>query len=309
MGGAFDPQYGRMSAKLGLHLPLSVGNAQTFLLYDYVHPPVELITPSIYGSPIGVLGDGTQIWKINHNGVDVHAVRFHVFEVQLINRVAWDNNIRVPDANELGWKDTVRFNPLQDTIVALRPIAPVLPFKIPNSIRPLGAVLDAVPETTNPAGNPVTALNHQVNFGWEYVWHCHLLAHEENDMMHAIAIGLPPEAPSNLQASLGANKVNLTWTDNSLNETAFKIERATDAGFTAGLASFILGPNVSTLSDTTVSSSTTYYYRVYASNVIGDTTICPAPAVGFPTKSVDSAHSNARTITTGSIVSPNAGTG
>lgn len=97
MGGVFDPKYGRMSAKLGLSLPLSVGNAQTFLMYGYEHPPVELITPSIYGSPIGVLEDGTQIWKISQNGVDTHAVHFHVFEVQLINRVAWDNGIRVPD--------------------------------------------------------------------------------------------------------------------------------------------------------------------------------------------------------------------
>ena len=24
------------------------------------------------------------------------------------------------------------------------------------------------------------------NFGWEYVWHCHILGHEENDMMRPI---------------------------------------------------------------------------------------------------------------------------
>ncbi len=315
MGGTFDPEYGRLSSRLGLQLPLSSGNAQTFLMYEYVHPPVELITPSLYGSPIGVLGDGTQIWKVNHNGVDTHAVHFHVFEVQLINRVAWDNNVRVPDDNELGWKDTVRFNPLQDTIVALRPIAPVLPFKIPNSIRPLapskplGAPLDGVPATADPTGEPVSVVNHLVNFGWEYVWHCHLLAHEENDMMHAIAIGLPPEAPTNLLATMGANVVNLSWTDNSLNETNFKIERATDTGFTAGLVTFVLGPNVTTLADNSAGSATTYYYRVFASNRIGDTTVYPAPAIGFPNMSIDSGYSNVRTITTGTIISPNSGTG
>jgi FtsP/CotA-like multicopper oxidase with cupredoxin domain len=25
-----------------------------------------------------------------------------------------------------------------------------------------------------------------INFGWEYVWHCHILGHEENDMMRPI---------------------------------------------------------------------------------------------------------------------------
>ena len=315
MGEAFDPEYGRMSGKLGLEMQRTVAGAQNFVLYGYDAPPVELITPSIYGSPIGALGDGTQIWKITQNGVDTHAMHFHIFEVQLLNRVAWDNNVRLPDPNELGWKDTVRVNPLQDTIVALRPIAPVLPFQIPNSVRPLaphmplGAVLTQGLNTADPSGEPVTILNHAVNFGWEYVWHCHLLDHEENDMMHGIALGIAPPAPTNLQAALGTNVVNLSWTDNAINETAYKIERANDATFTTGLVTFILGPNVTTLADNSAASSTTYYYRAYASNVIGDTTVYPAPAVGFPNKSVDSGYSNVRTITTGTIISPNAGTG
>ena len=60
-----------------------------------------------------------------------------MYDVQLINRVAWDNNVRWPDATELGWKDTVRINPLQDTIIAVRPIAPNVPFDVPNEIRPI----------------------------------------------------------------------------------------------------------------------------------------------------------------------------
>ena len=27
--------------------------------------------------------DGTQIWKITHNGVDTHAIHFHLFNVQI----------------------------------------------------------------------------------------------------------------------------------------------------------------------------------------------------------------------------------
>ena len=37
-------------------------------------------------------------------------------------------------------------------------------------------------------GNPYVTNNQLYNFGWEYVWHCHLLGHEENDMMRAIAV-------------------------------------------------------------------------------------------------------------------------
>ena len=56
--------------------------------------------------------------------------------MQVINRVGWDGFIRLPDPNELGWKDTVRISPLEDTIVALRPITPRA-LRLPNSVRPL----------------------------------------------------------------------------------------------------------------------------------------------------------------------------
>ena len=48
----------------------------------------------------------------------------------------------------------------------------------------------------------MTVTNQLANFGWEYVWHCHLLGHEENDMMRALAIAAPPEKPSDLLVTL-----------------------------------------------------------------------------------------------------------
>ena len=33
---------------------------------------------------------------------------------------------------------------------------------------------------------PAAISNVMTNYNWEYVWHCHLLAHEENDMMRPI---------------------------------------------------------------------------------------------------------------------------
>ena len=62
-------------------------------------------------TPIATADDGTQIWKITHNGVDTHPIHFHLYDVQVLNRVTWDNIIIPPDATELGWKDTVRSQP------------------------------------------------------------------------------------------------------------------------------------------------------------------------------------------------------
>jgi len=301
MGETYDTKYGRMSAMLGLTLQNPGAGGRGFVTFPYPSPPVEIVNNSLLGTPIGTLGDGTQIWKITHNGVDTHTVHVHLFNAQIINRVAWDNAVRVPDANELGWKETFRVNPLQDTFIAFRPTAPIVPFKINNSTRPidpttpLGEPLEAPPGGfKDPEGNPVTVLNHLVNFGWEYVWHCHLLAHEEMDMMHGMSFVVAPEAPTNLTATaaISGSPVNLTWVDNSISETGFAIQRARNANFTVNLTTFTVGPDVVTYSDATAVPGTGYYYRVRAVNVVGDTTVYTAPAVGFPKETVYSGWSN-----------------
>ncbi len=307
MGGVYDTQYGRMSGMLGLEKPATTSQIAQFLPYGYASPPVDVIAGSLVGSLIGTLDDGTQIWNIIHNGVDTHTIHTHLFNAQLINRVGWDGIMLPPDPNELGWKETFRMNPLEQIIIALRPILPTatqIPFidQVPNSVRlidptlPEGAVLTAPPPAGwfDPNGVRIASItNHYVNFGWEYVYHCHLLAHEEMDMMHGVAFAVPPAAPTNLAATAQGAKVTLTWTDNSPNETSFVIQRANDPTFTTGLVTFTVGPNVQTYIDSTVKNNQTYFYKVFASNVVGDTTI-----PGFPTVTVNSAF---LTVTVGVV--------
>ncbi len=303
MGGTFDTEYGRMEVKMGLEIPKSTPYTQTTLLYGFADPPTELVRTTLTGTQIGVLNDGTQIWKITHNGVDTHPMHWHMYDVQVINRVAWDNNVRMPDANELGWKDTVRINPLQDTFIALRPIVPNIPFDLPNNIRPLdptmplGEVLKTPGFVFDITGQPITIVNHMVNYGWEYTWHCHILAHEEMDAMRPVAVGVPPRAPSHLTAAWVPTGVQLNWNDNSLSETQFTIQRANDLNFNTGLTTFATGTNITTYLDVSADPSQTYYYRVNATNVIGDTFAYPAPAVGFQTMTMHSTASNVVTPT------------
>ena len=265
----FELNYGRMNAILGTELRFTNFNTQTTIPLAYVDPPTENISD-----------DEIQIWKITHNGVDTHAIHFHLFNVQLINRVGWDGAIRPPEANELGWKETVRMNPLEDAIVALWPVVPRLPFSIPDSVRlydPTGAPgstgqFTGIDPYTN---NPITVTNDMTNFGWEYVWHCHLLDHEENDMMRPVKIEnildyvTPVTAPADLTAALaGVQQINLSWTDNSSNETGFRVERVAGAG--AFLEIGTVAADITTYSDTTVQSGITYSYRVIAFNSSGD---------------------------------------
>ena len=302
MGEAFDIKFGRMSAMLGLELPRTVAGAQNFMLYGYPSPPVDIIVDSkTISEPI--LGDGTQIWKVTHNGVDTHTIHFHLFNVQLINRVAWDGAIFPPDPNELGWKETVRLNPLEDTIVAMRPVLPPMPFKLPNSVRlinptkPAGEVLLGGPGGFfDVSGEPVVITNHMVNFGHEYVYHCHLLAHEENDMMHAVVFAVAPDAPTNLNRNVIPSGVRLTWTDNAVNETSFVVERATAATgpwtVVTDAVPAATGTGTTVQYDDTTVTPGNYWYRVKARNLVGDTGVYPSPAIGFPKQAADSTPSN-----------------
>ena len=119
----FTNDYGRMNAILSYEIPNTNGTVQTTIVQAYIDPPNEIMGNSNPATPIGSLNDGTQLWKFTHNGVDTHAMHFHLFNVQIINRVGWDGAIKPADPNELGWKDTVQMNPLEDIILALRPIA------------------------------------------------------------------------------------------------------------------------------------------------------------------------------------------
>ncbi|MGI6209727.1 MAG: multicopper oxidase domain-containing protein [Anaerolineae bacterium] len=310
MGEAYDPHFGRMSGFLGLERPNTTAGMQNFMLYGYTSPPTDLIQDS--ATMLGTTSEGIQIWKITHNGVDTHPIHFHLFNVQLINRVGWDNLIMAPDPNELGWKDTVRVNPLEDTIVALKPRIPTQPFEVPNSIRlidPSGAEGEPIMMPPpggffNPDAEPVSVINHYVNFGWEYVWHCHILSHEEMDMMHSLVMGVKPVAPSGLTATVlsGNAGVQLTWTDNSIVETHWLIERANAADgpwVVVGVPVSETGPTKGTTVsyvDSTYSTGTTpVWYRVTAANIIGDTWDYSDPVLnqqpanaGFPNWSVNS---------------------
>jgi len=83
-----------------------------------------------------------------------------------------------------------------------------------------------------------------------------------------------PVAPSNLSATVASSsQINLSWTDNSSNETGFKIDRATNDTFTAGLTTVTIAANLTTYTSTGLAGNTTYYYRVRASNAAGDSAI------------------------------------
>lgn len=103
----------------------------------------------------------TEVWSLINLTEDVHPIHLHQVQFQILDRRAFDvekfqqskklvyTGPRLPaDANELGRKDTVRANPGQVTRI-------------------------------------ITRFN---SFAGIYVWHCHILEHEDNEMMRPYEI-------------------------------------------------------------------------------------------------------------------------
>ena len=300
----FELDYGRMNATLGVELPFTNFNIQTTIPLGYVDPATEILT------------DGTtQYWKITHNGVDTHPVHFHLFDVQIINRVGWDGAVRFPDANEYGWKETVKMNPLEDIIVAFRPLSPRLPFALPlpssrrspNVLAPASAQINV----TNPLdGNALTISNAVTDYGWEYVWHCHILGHEENDFMRPMVLNVAstkPAAPSGLTVLLSQpTRADLKWFDNSTDETGFSIQRRV-LGTTAFATIATVVPNVRSFSDLTVPTGAKFEYRVSAYNQAGDSAASNIVAIGVPIATVSGTVANSGVPLPGIIVAASDG--
>jgi FtsP/CotA-like multicopper oxidase with cupredoxin domain len=120
----------------------------------------------------------TEVWEIFNMTGDVHPMHFHLVNVQVINRQLFDMGAFPeskdftgpeipPDDNELGWKETVPMYPGTVTRVIMK-------FDVPKILTATGQVIPT-PVSPRTGGN-------------EYVWHCHILEHEEHDMMHACVV-------------------------------------------------------------------------------------------------------------------------
>jgi spore coat protein A len=153
-------EHGRLIQYVGTNLPLNLG------LYNFGRPYDSPVTET---PKIGA----TEVWQIANLTADTHPIHFHLVNAQMISRQAFQaktyNGIPnfqgapiPPGPWEAGWKETFRMNPGEVTTVIMRFDLPSVPFTVPSSPR---------------------------TGGHEYVWHCHILEHEEHDMMRPLVVG------------------------------------------------------------------------------------------------------------------------
>jgi len=169
----FD-QFGRLTQLLGGNVAVAPG---AFGL-AYSDPATE--TP---------INGGTEVWRIFNLTADAHPIHFHLANAQIVSRQPFNvkqytgvnpnftAGPRLPAPNEMGWKETVVMFPGECTTVVMRfdlPANPTIPVT-----NPVTGVTTNV--TADPGVSPRTG-------GHEYVWHCHILEHEEHDMMRPLIV-------------------------------------------------------------------------------------------------------------------------
>jgi bilirubin oxidase len=94
----------------------------------------------------------TEVWEMHNFTADAHPIHIHEVQFQVVDRQPFEGDPRPPEANEMGFKDTVISYPGEITRVIAK-------FEHPGL----------------------------------YVWHCHIVEHEDNEMMRPYFIG--PMAP------------------------------------------------------------------------------------------------------------------
>jgi len=162
----FD-DYGRLIQFLGTDQPTGLGGSVAGMAYT--DSPTEVVQAG-----------ASEVWEIFNLTADTHPIHFHLVNVQVLSRQNFDavnyaggapsytGPAIAPDANELGWKETVRMNPGQVTRVFMRFDLQPVPFNVPTS-----------PRLAPPQG---------ATKAHEFVWHCHILEHEEHDMMRPLVV-------------------------------------------------------------------------------------------------------------------------
>jgi spore coat protein A len=148
---------------------------------DYLgYPPGISVTKG--HTEESVLSGDTEVWEIYNTTGDVHPMHFHLVNVQIVNRQNVD--VRVgppyvatgpvipPEPNEQGWKETVMMFPGTVTRVVMK-------FDLTNA-----QIVTSPAKGSRTIPTPASPRTG----GMEYVWHCHILEHEEHDMMHALVV-------------------------------------------------------------------------------------------------------------------------
>jgi FtsP/CotA-like multicopper oxidase with cupredoxin domain len=142
--------------------------------------------------------NSTEIWEIWNMTGDAHPVHLHLVHFEILGRkmITWDNATNEDD-RVLGPDDTPVGN---GTYLAEQPVVQHNGdlgngFKVVNPImggdvpHPSEIVENAPKDMVTARPNEVTIIKATFDKPGRYVWHCHILSHEDHEMMRVMHVG------------------------------------------------------------------------------------------------------------------------
>jgi FtsP/CotA-like multicopper oxidase with cupredoxin domain len=121
------------------------------------------------------LGD-TEIWEIYNTTGDAHPVHLHLVHFEVINRRKFTADvIEQPVVQHNG-----------DTGVGFRLENIVVRAMVPT---PEGVVENSPKDMVTALPGQVTRIKATFDKPGRYVWHCHILSHEDHEMMRVLHVG------------------------------------------------------------------------------------------------------------------------
>ena len=116
----------------------------------------------------------TEVWQMFNNTADAHPIHLHQTSFQVLTRNAFTSRVAPTGA----------VDPATGTVhVAMGPVT----YKTPPVLAAGNEV--AWKDTIQILPGEVITLRAKFDIGGKYVWHCHILSHEEHDMMRFFQVG------------------------------------------------------------------------------------------------------------------------
>jgi spore coat protein A len=164
-------QFGRLQPMLGVAEPTMdvVGNSVNgSMLWDEMHFPIT-------ENPM--LND-TEIWEVYNATADAHPIHLHLVSFQIINRQKYKANIefKFPMLAHNG-SESVGFEFTPGSI------------QLVGKPKPPGLYESGWKDTYIVYPGEVARLIAKFDRPGRYVWHCHILSHEDHEMMRAYHVG------------------------------------------------------------------------------------------------------------------------
>jgi fibronectin type 3 domain-containing protein len=126
-------------------------------------------------------------------------------------------------------------------------------------------------------------------------------ANDHADWAAARFIAGLPAAPSNLSGAVASgSQINLSWTDNSVNENGFQIFRE-DPNTSTFHAVATVGANVTSYVDAGLQNGQNYSYQIQATNTVGNSGSSNTATISIPTPPAQPTNLHVTQLTTSTI--------